>query len=136
MRFLMAMETMYSIQAAHLPEDLTTIERDQGYGWRGYFAQRVNMLLSSVTHAQVLRYFQQHAEWETRTLHEGRSILFVGPKDDDGQPIELPFPANDQFADYRRALEVLLNALSILEGRSVEEIIGEMRGTARKAPTP
>ena len=54
-------------------------------------------------------------------------IVFDGPPDDDGDPIQAVLPAADRTLDFRLRLSDLLRTLAVLEGRPGRDIALEMR---------
>lgn len=53
-------------------------------------------------------------------------LVFDGPMDDDGEPIQAVIPSSTELSDFRRRLADLLNALSVLEDRPALEIALDM----------
>lgn len=53
-------------------------------------------------------------------------IVFDGPADDSGEPIQAVFPSSTRFSDFRRRLVDLLDALSVIEDRPAMEIALDM----------
>lgn len=65
--------------------------------------------------------------WRRRAAFPRPEVLvFDGPDDDEGEPIEAVIPSSTRFSDFRRRLEDLLNTLSILEDRPPLEIALDM----------
>jgi hypothetical protein len=54
-------------------------------------------------------------------------LVFEGPEDDDGRPIVQVIPRSEQSSDFDLRAAELVRTLSVIEDRSVEEILHDIR---------
>ncbi len=74
-------------------------------------------------HVADLRAYLLSKGWKIRPFKRPQAIYFEGPPADDGSPLVLLIPASEQLRDYPLRIEETLNALTILEKRSLAEVI-------------
>jgi hypothetical protein len=61
--------------------------------------------------------------WKVRPFKRPQVIYFEGPPGDDGRPLVLLVPASEHLRDYLFRVEEILRTLSILENRSLSEVV-------------
>lgn len=80
---------------------------------------------SKIRVSQVMHYLQS-AGWKRRETSRKNALLFEGPTDDDGDPILWYFPDSERYVDYGRSIQLLVNALRIIEERSVDDMVNDL----------
>lgn len=65
--------------------------------------------------------------WKRRPHPNKRFLVFEGPKDDDGKPIEMVLPSEDRFDDTLIRLSEAVNLLSAIQNTSPRDVIEAMR---------
>ncbi|MEW6732470.1 MAG: hypothetical protein AB1489_14165 [Acidobacteriota bacterium] len=86
-----------------------------------------NTLLQFIDISYLSSYLEKHG-WKQSEHPNDRIILFKGPLDNDGEPIDLVIPKNKSFGDSYRRLAEALDVLSIIEKRPANEILNEILG--------
>lgn len=81
--------------------------------------------VSQVTAENVRAYLISRG-WQLRTPARGNLLVFTGPLDDNGQPIELVLPAQERFRDFRMRVEDLVGALGVIEGRYAVLVLNDI----------
>lgn len=67
------------------------------------------------------------SNWKRRANFPRKElVVFEGPPDDNGEPIEAVFPSSARFSDFRRRLVDLLEGLAVIENRPSIEIALDM----------
>jgi hypothetical protein len=75
--------------------------------------------------------------WKLQTYPRPELLVFEGPLDDDGEEIIQVVPSSERMSDFRRRVEELIGALSVLEGRPAVAILEDMlRLSAQDAAGP
>lgn len=64
--------------------------------------------------------------WRRRDFPREEVLLFAGPLDNEGEPIEVVFPASKQAGDFRVRVVDVLKTLTVLEDRDEQSIVYEM----------
>lgn len=64
--------------------------------------------------------------WKKMNHPNARIILFHGPTDDEGMPLELILPYSMVYEDALVRLAEVINTLAILQGKSPSSIINEV----------
>jgi hypothetical protein len=72
--------------------------------------------------------------WKLRPGRRKDAILLEGPLDDEGEPLVWQFPSHERFTDYRHCVEGLVKALEVIEQRSAEQILNDMRAESTSEP--
>jgi hypothetical protein len=77
-------------------------------------------------------YLVQHG-WKQVPFPREGLLVFEGPADDSGEPIVQVIPRSEHASDFGLRAQNLVDALSIIEDRPAEEIVGDIRA---QAPSP
>ncbi len=64
--------------------------------------------------------------WRRRDFPRDEVLVFSGPVDDEGEPVEVVFPASKQARDFQDRLRDVLTTLVALEERDGQSIVHEM----------
>ena len=72
--------------------------------------------------AEVVSYLQQNC-WTPITHPNPRFLVFEKGLDDQGKPIQIVLPSQDEYEDRPYLLAKAVNLLSILESVSVQEVV-------------
>jgi len=73
------------------------------------------------------KYLNGHG-WTPKPCQRPKTLYFEGPSDDTGHPLVQILPTSEKAADYALRVGSLLATLSLIEGRSVEDIVKEIGG--------
>lgn len=76
--------------------------------------------------SDLVAYLEAHF-WQPLPCPNERILLFAGPLDDDGRPIELMLPRESEFRDSPLRLAEAINLLAAVEDRLPQRIIQEIK---------
>jgi hypothetical protein len=80
--------------------------------------------------AGVVSYLQQH-NWMAISHPNPRLLVFENGVDDQGTPIQVVLPSQDDYEDTPYLLTKAINLISILQSVSFQEIINTINGDVR-----
>lgn len=78
--------------------------------------------------AEVANYFQQN-HWVAISHPNPRFLVFEKGVDDQGKPIQIVLPSQDEYEDRPYLLAKAVNLLSVLESVSFQEIVNEINAS-------
>lgn len=92
--------------------------------------------VAQVTVDAVRSYLSQHG-WTLQPFPGSELLVFGGPVDEEGEPIELVLPSSERMRDYRMRVEDLIGSLGALEDRYAGDVLNDIlqAGAATLAPT-
>lgn len=64
--------------------------------------------------------------WKKTDPSNDKIIIFEGPKDDNGRPLEIILPSSDEYQDYYRRISEAINILAVIEGENKKNIINKI----------
>ena len=80
--------------------------------------------------SEVVNYLQQN-QWIAISHPSPRLLVFEKGVDDQGKPIQIVLPSNDEYEDRPYLVAKAMNLLAVLEAVSFQEIAHEMKGEER-----
>ncbi len=83
--------------------------------------------LDAIRVDQITSYLIEHG-WKQVPFRREGLLVFEGPEDDDGKPIVQVIPRSERSSDFGIRAAELVNALSVIEDRPIEEIVRDISG--------
>src|SRR5207302_920942 len=96
--------------------------------------RRVDPRVQSVSVAGLRAYLEARG-WSMKPFPRPHVLLFEGPSDDDGQPLQEWVPVSEQLHDYRDAVVKIITNLSVIEDRHPVDVLEDILGQTRAEPS-
>lgn len=93
----------------------------------------VDPRVKQVRAAQARAYMEQHG-WKLKPSLRPESLMYEGPRADDGKPILQIVPVSEDFVDYGLSITYLITNLAVIEDRLAVDVLNDMLQIADDMP--
>lgn len=84
-----------------------------------------NQIPTKLPLLDLIRYLKDIG-WSIAEHPNDKLIVFRGPLNDFGKPLEIAIPKNDEYQDYNSRVQDALRIIGILNGKGIQEIVNEI----------